>query len=208
MKRHSYHHGDLANALTEAAIELARAGGPEAIVLREAARQVGVSATAAYRHFAGHGDLMHAVKERSAVQLAERMMAELARTPPAADARGEAERRMWAFGQGYLRFALEEPGLFRAAFCRPDSKSGLPQPPPDLGHIRPYQMLVEAIDDLVNVGIMAPSMRSWAEFFAWSSVHGLAMLLLDGPLAKCTPEEREQIIERVLAGVRHGLTAR
>lgn len=208
MKRHSYHHGDLANALTESATELARGGGPEAVVLREAARQVGVSATAAYRHFAGHGDLMHAVKERCAVQLAARMMTELAKTPPATDARAEAERRLRAFGRGYLRFALEEPGLFRTAFCRPDRTGGPEQPQPDPGLVSPYQMLVEAIDDLANVGIMAPSMRPWAEFFAWSSVHGLAMLLLDGPLAKCTPQEREQIIERVLDGVRHGLAAR
>src|SRR5439155_20803437 len=63
-RRRAYHHGDLANALTNAATELARHGGPEAVVLREAARQVGVSATAAYRHFASHGDLVHEVKER------------------------------------------------------------------------------------------------------------------------------------------------
>ena len=65
-----YHHGDLANALTAAATELARDGGPEAVVLREAARKVGVSATAAYRHFAGHGDLIHAVKELAQERLA------------------------------------------------------------------------------------------------------------------------------------------
>ena len=50
LRRDRYHHGDLANALTLAATDLAREGGPEAVVLRQAARQVGVSATAAYRH--------------------------------------------------------------------------------------------------------------------------------------------------------------
>src|SRR5215471_15488734 len=82
MLRGTYHHGDLANALTVAATQLARDGGPEAVVLREAARTVGVSATAAYRHFAGHGDLMHAVKERAQESLAASMRSELAASKP------------------------------------------------------------------------------------------------------------------------------
>jgi hypothetical protein len=51
-QRDSYHHGDLYNALVEAAVDLARSGGPEAVVLRKVARRVSVSVTSAYRHFA------------------------------------------------------------------------------------------------------------------------------------------------------------
>ena len=58
VSRASYHHGDLPNALADAATDLARGGGPEAVVLREAARRAGVSAAAAYRHFSGHGELL------------------------------------------------------------------------------------------------------------------------------------------------------
>ena len=116
--RGRYHHGDLANALTVAATQLAREGGPEAVVLREAARSVGVSATAAYRHFAGHGDLIHAVKERAQAALADRMRAELAAGEPETDPARDALRRLFAIGIGYLNFALTEPGLFRTAFCR------------------------------------------------------------------------------------------
>src|SRR5215468_7175665 len=115
--RGTYHHGDLANALTVAATQLAREGGPEAVVLREAARSVGVSATAAYRHFAGHGDLIHAVKERAQAALADRMRAELAAGEPLDDPGLDALRRLGAIGLGYLSFALTEPGLFRTAFC-------------------------------------------------------------------------------------------
>ena len=79
--RGSYHHGDLANALAAAALDLARRGGPEAVVLREAARQVGVSPTAAYRHFTGHNDLIETVKQTCQVELVGRMQAELAGTP-------------------------------------------------------------------------------------------------------------------------------
>jgi len=204
MKRPSYHHGDLANALTTAATDLAREGGPEAVVLREAARQVGVSATAAYRHFAGHGDLVNAVKERAAEQLAASMSTELAASMPERDPQAEAIRRLWALGRGYLRFALTEPGLFRTAFCRPDHAAT--EPELDMTLVPPYQMLVQSIDELVTVGLMAVARRPLAEVFAWSAVHGLAMLLLDGKLANCTPPEQEQAIARVLDGVRVGLT--
>ncbi len=57
-RRAAYHHGDLPNALADAATDLARSGGPEAVVLREAARRVGVSAAAAYRHYASHCELL------------------------------------------------------------------------------------------------------------------------------------------------------
>lgn len=216
MKRPSYHHGNLANALTAAATELAREGGPDAVVLREAARQVGVSPTAAYRHFAGHGDLMHAVKAHAAAQLAASMRAEIAKTEPEPDPQAEAVRRLQALGQGYLRFALDEPGLFRTAFCRPSeltpangpNADALPPGPEfDVSLVDPHQMLVECIDALVTVGLMSPQRRPWAETFAWSSVHGLAMLLLDGPLRHRPPEEQQQIIARVIDGVGHGLVA-
>jgi AcrR family transcriptional regulator len=207
MKRPSYHHGDLANALTAAATQLAREGGPDAVVLREAARQVGVSATAAYRHFTGHGDLMHAVKNHAAEQLAASMRIELDNGTAESDPRGEALRRAHALGRGYLRFALTEPGLFRTAFCRPSEATGSDDQTFDLGLAPPYQMLVDSIDALVAVGLLAPDRRPWAETFAWSSVHGLAMLLLDGPLRLCSPPEQEQIIQRVLEGVAAGLTS-
>jgi AcrR family transcriptional regulator len=57
-KHPPYHHGNLRHALVQASTELARDGGPSAIVLREAARRVGVSANAAYRHFSALPDLV------------------------------------------------------------------------------------------------------------------------------------------------------
>jgi AcrR family transcriptional regulator len=206
MKRPNYHHGNLANALTAAATQLARDGGPDAVVLREAARQVGVSATAAYRHFASHGDLIHAVKGLAGSELAKSMRAELAKTPPEPEPASEAIRRVRALGMGYVRFALAEPGLFRTAFCRP-----IVHAPHDDEHdittVEPYQMLVDAIDALVDSGLMPAQRRPLAEVFAWSAVHGLAMLLLDGPLVRCSPDEQEQAIDRILNGVADSLLA-
>jgi AcrR family transcriptional regulator len=206
MKRPSYHHGNLANALTAAATQLARDGGPDAVVLREAARQVGVSATAAYRHFTSHGDLMHAVKEHAGGQLAQSMRVQLSLTPPEPDAAAEALRQLRALGVGYVRFALAEPGLFRTAFCRPGAHATHVEEH-DVSAVEPYQMLIDAIEALVGAGLMPAHRRPLAEVFAWSAVHGLAMLLLDGPLCHCSPVEQEQAIDRVLDGVATGLMA-
>lgn len=200
-----YHHGDLTNALTVAATQLARDGGPEAVVLREAARQVGVSATAAYRHFAGHGDLMHAVKLSAQGTLADRMETVLAGTR-GRDRGDTALRRVRAIGEAYIGFALAEPGLFRAAFCHIED---LPQAdePFDMTTVRSYQLLAGALDELAAAGLMNAARRPYAEIAAWSAVHGLAVLFLDGPLAGLPDAVREEAIDRALDAIVAGLCA-
>jgi AcrR family transcriptional regulator len=203
VSRDSYHHGDLANALTTAATDLARTGGPEAVVLREAARKVGVSATAAYRHFAGHGDLIHAVKEAAQADLARSMEAELAASDPLPDPAAEAVRRLRALGRGYVRFALAEPGLFRTAFCRFDK--GHEEATAGMLNSPAFQMLSETLDALVTAGLLPPHRRPFGETAAWSTAHGLAMLLLDGPLNTVPDSERPRLIEGALDAVVTGL---
>jgi AcrR family transcriptional regulator len=204
LRRDTYHHGDLANALTVAATELARHGGPEAVVLREAARQVGVSATAAYRHFAGHGDLIHEVKERCQSALVGQMRTELARVAPSDDPKEVAVRRLRALGQGYLAFALAEPGLFRTAFSSPDSpreklmeKFSAPA----------YELLSEVLDELDELGMIDPARRPFCETAAWSTTHGLAELLVDGPLAGMPDADRKPVIKATLDTIIDGICA-
>jgi AcrR family transcriptional regulator len=193
--RDSYHHGDLANALAAVALDLARRGGPEAVVLREAARQVGVSPTAAYRHFAGHEALIDTIKHLCQTELVGRMEAELAAGTPEPDPGLEAIRRLRALGVGYLRFAQEEPGLFRTAFCRRDARSDdqwtamLTAPG--------FVALTTTLDDMVRYGVLDAQHRAGAEMVAWTTVHGLAMLLLDGPLGALPSGDLERIAERV-----------
>jgi AcrR family transcriptional regulator len=206
--RTSYHHGDLANALTEAATQMARDGGPEAVVLREAARKVGVSATAAYRHFAGHGDLIHAVKACAQEDLATAMQAELSAARPLADPKAEAVRRLSAIGIAYIRFALAEPGLFRTAFTRFDratAQAMAEQKAAGMVESPAFRMLAETLDRLVEVGLMSPHLRPDAEIFAWSCAHGLAMLLLDGPLAALPDDIREDAIQNTMRRILDGL---
>lgn len=209
-----YHHGDLRNALIDAATGLARAGGPDAIVLRAAARQVGVSPTAAYRHFAGQGELLFAVKVVGQQMLAERMESATRSVP--GDSGDAVEQQMIAMGRGYVGFALEEPGLFRAAFCdTPElamglSAEGVPELPETVqaaGDFRSFELLVEILDGLVAAGRMPPERRIGAEATAWSMVHGLATLLLDGPFSLLPGEQRDAAVGRALATLIAGFTA-
>src|SRR6202040_751336 len=71
--RSTYRHGDLRRALLEAGIELARGGGPDAVVLREATRRAGVVPNAAYRHFASRQELLQAVRASALVAVAVAM---------------------------------------------------------------------------------------------------------------------------------------
>src|SRR3989442_3808964 len=74
--RSTYRHGDLRRALLEAGIELARHGGPDAVVLREATRRAGVVPNAAYRHFASRRELLQAVRSAAPAALAAAMGSE------------------------------------------------------------------------------------------------------------------------------------
>jgi AcrR family transcriptional regulator len=202
--RESYHHGDLANALTQAATDLAAAGGPEAVVLREAARQVGVSATAAYRYFESRVDLIHAVKVKALNDLADAMEQELARSTPLADPVPDAIRRLRALGAGYVAFALEWPGLFRTAFAPPTEEDDK-HPGTAPAETRPYQMLVDTLDALTDAGYLAAAQRPLAEVAAWATVHGVAELVLNGPLRRLPPEAKQAAVDRALDLVVDGL---
>ena len=202
--RTSYHHGDLANALADAATEMARTGGPDAVVLRAAARAAGVSAAAAYRHFADHGELLQVVRRRALDSLAAAMQVSLDEGEPLADPAEESLRRLRALGRAYIKFALTDPGLFRTAFCRPEKP--VPGAVKAIATHGPYALLSGVLDELVEHGVLDPDRRVGAEIPAWAAVHGLATLLIDGPLAMITPEERAEAIERssdfMLNGIR------
>src|SRR6195256_2223509 len=77
--RRTYHHGDLRRTLLDAGVALARDGGPDAVVLREATRRAGVVPNAAYRHFASRQELLQAVRAAALSALAVAMETELAK---------------------------------------------------------------------------------------------------------------------------------
>lgn len=207
--RSSYRHGDLHRALVEAAVDLARAGGPGAVVLREATRRAGVAPNAAYRHFASREDLLRAVRTVGLGAMGRAMQAELAKVARGLAPAEAARASLRAVGRGYLRFAQAEPGLFHTAFLA----SGVQLAPPDSVRPQdsgpsPYALLGAALDRFVEAGLLTPARREGAEVLAWSAVHGLAMLVIDGPLAGLIPPRKlKQLEDRLLAMVESGLIA-
>jgi AcrR family transcriptional regulator len=205
-RRSTYRHGDLRQALLTAATELARGGGPDAVVLREATRRVGVAPNAAYRHFADRAALLHAVCMVGQSMTADAIDAELAALPPAADPASAARQRLRAVGAGYLRFAQAEPGLFRTAFStHNDLESAASPTAAGAGGRTPFQLLGAALDGLVEAGVLPAERRPGGEFLAWSAVHGLATLLIDGPLRSLPDAQTHAIGQRLLDMVDQGL---
>jgi AcrR family transcriptional regulator len=206
--RSTYRHGDLRRALLDAGIALARDGGPDAVVLREATRRAGVVPNAAYRHFGSRSDLLQAVRAAALSALAVAMEAELARSRRVKRHAERAHAGLRAIGIAYLRFARSEPGLFRTAFAAPRDPDA-PVDPAMAGRsgLNPFQLLGAALDRMVEAGVLPQERRPGAEYLAWSAVHGLAMLVLDGPLHRLTHRQARDIGRRLLDMVEKGLGA-
>jgi AcrR family transcriptional regulator len=201
----TYHHGNLRPALVEAAAELARASGPDGVVLREVARRTGVSHNAAYRHFADRDELLAEVAALGMDQLEQAMRARLA-TVRTRDPELRARRRLRETGRAYVQFALAEPGIFEVAFAEawPADETGAP----DISRQAsgPYGLLNQVLDELVAAGGLPASQRAGADVACWAAVHGFSMLVLQGPLRHLPPDQRDAALDATLDIVSRGLT--
>jgi AcrR family transcriptional regulator len=170
----SYHHGDLRATLIDTSFKLLEDRQGEALGLRELAREVGVSPTAIYRHFPDKAALMSALAHEGLERLAEAQFRASLKTKGGLDA-------LMASGLTYVRFAAENPALFRLIFS----------------YVAPISPLEGAIEEVSSAmrglrqGIHASMPRHFSEdekkattLLAWSLVHGLAELLLNGHIAK------------------------
>jgi AcrR family transcriptional regulator len=204
--RSTYRHGDLRHALLAAGLELARSGGPDAVILREATRRVGVSPNAAYRHFADRAALLAAVSDAAQGLAADRMSEELAAVEPHRDAAATARLRLRAIGRAYIDFAQRESGLFRAAFTVPgDIRDAFSPAKAGRDGRSPFQLLAAVLDEMVAAGTLDSASRPGREFLAWSAVHGLAMLVIDGPLRGLSEDMVGDARERLLDMVDRGI---
>ncbi|MFF2073577.1 TetR/AcrR family transcriptional regulator [Kitasatospora sp. NPDC058162] len=203
----AYHHGNLREALVAGGVDLARTGGPAAVVLRAVSRRAGVSHNAAYRHFANHEDLLAAVAARCMEQLGRLMLARSAAVD-LPDEVAAARARLDAIGRAYIDFALTEPGWFRTAFCgtaAPEGQARHDGPSCEGPGADPYAILSAHLDELVRLGAFPADRRPGAEYAAWSAVHGLSDLLVEGPLRGLPGAELRTAVEAVLSTVARGL---
>jgi AcrR family transcriptional regulator len=107
-----HHHGALRRALLDAVADIVLEAGPDAVSLRECARRVGVSHSAAAPHFGDLRGLLTSFATEGSLRLAHAMRDAVAALPPDADARA----RLAATGHGYIAFARDNPAHFRLMF--------------------------------------------------------------------------------------------
>ena len=160
MGEKSYHHGDLRCALIDAGLATLRDGGE--LSLRALARDVGVSATAVYRHFPDKDALLAALAEEAYAMLAADQRA-------ASEAAGGGLAGFGATGAAYVRFAIGNPALFRMVFAH--TKFG------HLDHDDDAMTMLRANAEAYAPPGCDPQV---AALQAWALVHGLAVLILDG----------------------------
>jgi AcrR family transcriptional regulator len=197
--------GAVRDGLVAAGLELARNGGPDAVVLREATRMVGVVPNAAYRHFADRDELLAAVCEAAMRELADRMAAGVARVRGEHGDAAAARGRLAAIGVAYLEFAREEPGLFATAFALPQQHAygaAADAAGPDR---TPLGQLRTVLDELVDAGVLRRQRRDGIEYPIWSAVHGLAVLTGPGPLRDVPGATRRRLEELILTFIGEAL---
>ena len=183
--RKSYHHGDLRAALVEAGLRLLRSRTADDLSLRELSREVGVSATAIYRHFPDKQALMAALAHEGVERLAAVQREASVRA-------GGGRAGFLASGLSYVRFAADNPALFRLVFSCAQTEDLLDASIDTVSSA--MQGLRRDIEQLMPAAL-PDAARKAAALHAWALVHGLAQLLLDRQI----PADWA-LIERTLSG--------
>lgn len=200
-RRRRYHHGDLRRAMLDAALRLVETQGVEALTLRAAARRAGVSPAAPYRHFASKQALLAAVAEEGFRALTDAMRQAAA---PHGD---EPLVRLRAIGLGYVRFARGHASHFRVMFGRElADRSADPTLREAAGEA--FSLLVGAIAGCQAAGLVRPGDPQELGLSAWSMVHGLAALLIDGQIDALEEARAEEVAERATTDLFLGLGPR
>jgi AcrR family transcriptional regulator len=200
--RRSYHHGNLREALVDAALDLIAEKGPAGFTFAEAARQAGVSPAAPYRHFRDRDALMADVAKRGF----ERFEKQLATAWD--EGRPNLRQAFERVGKAYLAFARDEPAYFSAMF-----ESGLSvsehRELQDAGD-RAFAVLRGACEAIVAA--MPAAKRPPAMMMAlhvWSLSHGIASLFARGDSARRTlPMAPEELLEAATLIYLEGLGVR
>lgn len=173
--RKNYHHGDLKTALVEAGLAELEEKGLESLSLRAIAARVGVSHTAPKNHFDGVRGLLTAIATRGFQMHAAEMRKGVEDQPP-----GRA--RLVAATNGYVRFALQNPELFKLMFSR-SMKDGS-DPALKQAAWKSYDVLRGIAHGLDWDKADAPGGPWRTEWMLWSMVHGYATLLVEGEIVR------------------------
>ena len=198
-----YHHGNLRRALLDAAMELIRERGIDGFTLREVARRAGVSHAAPYHHFHDKAALVSALAVESFEAFERTFREAVARTS------GTHLEKIHAIGRAYVRFAFDDPDRF-ALMWRPELRRMADDSPVDEAGLASYQVLIDEVVAGQDAGEIVAGDVGLLSLSAWSAVHGLATLVVDGPLRDqvLTWSQAEPMVDAVLDLAIRGLDRR
>jgi AcrR family transcriptional regulator len=196
-KARAYHHGNLRQALIQAALGLIDASGSSSFTLRELARAAGVTHAALYRHFATKDALLAEVA-------AEGFRGLLASVQAAAEEAGrDPLARLKRSSVGYVRFAIKCPAHFRVMFGPLEALADGAGLASALEFA--FEFLLGLIRACQEAGQIDPGDPKEIALCTWATVHGLATLLVNGRLEIDGAGEIENVILRMTDLVEHGV---
>lgn len=185
-----YHHGNLKEALVQAALDLIAEKGPGGFTFAEAARSAGVSPAAPYRHFRDRDELLSSVAQQGYEQFEAVLMTAWD------DGRPDTPTAFQRVGKAYLAFAREHPAHYSAMF-----ESGLPldsNPSLLVASERAFSIIRAASERLAGMappGVPRPPALMMA-LHIWSMSHGIASLFGRGDAARRKlPMSPEDLLE-------------
>jgi AcrR family transcriptional regulator len=171
LKKRSYHHGQLRQALVECAYDLISSQGIKRLSLRRVAQLLGVSQSALYSHFRDKDDLLLAVAALGFERLRDQLVSALL------GARGAGDRAA-ALAHAYLMFALGNRDLFALMF-----QPKAPDEPGDMGLDTAAEGCIALIESVLEEASAASSGAPHAQWrLNWALLHGMASLMLAGRL--------------------------
>jgi AcrR family transcriptional regulator len=193
-----YHHGDLKHSAIRAARNLVERDGITSLGIRKVAELLAVSPAALYRHFENLEQMRAELREQIRQDLGEFMKFRRNRVKPTTNKRKNAILRFESLGEAYVDFARSNPRLFEVAFIHCDEK-----PISEFSDLA-WDLLKESLTELMKVGFLDKKVLTSAPMIAWSSVHGLAVLVANRAIAQ---RDQEEALQQILDGVQRALRA-
>lgn len=171
---------DVRGRVLNAAVHVIDRDGLAGLSMREVARAAGISHQAPYHWFEDREAILAALAEEGFKIL-------LLRLEPIVDAKEPAVDRMVRAGQAYVEFAIDHPSLFRVMF-RPDMVKTHEHPEAHACGERCFELVPRLVQACIDEGLPPYPSFDALLLLLWSIPHGLACLMLDGPLAHSLPE--------------------
>ena len=199
--RSPYHHGNLREALRQAALKLVETVGPGGLTLRAAARLAGVSQAAPYRHFASKEALLAAVAEEGFRALTAAMRRGGARH------KDDPIEAFQALGLAYISFASSHPSHFRVMFV-PEVADKSAYPTLAKAAAEAFGLLVDIIAQCQRARAVKDGDPKELALAAWSVVHGLSALVVNRQLSELYPVKVEAMAISVTQHLFDGLALR